>query len=183
MEDKNQNLLIEEIAQRTMQEYRTVIRSLFDTDSSEVVHNASLEHAAVILEEMVRRAKLSFFAIAKNLNEKAWNSKVVQALVEARRRGVVVELLVTDSDRQNLTHLKNWDATVIPCIKMVSEAVRKKEKLLHNFAVMDQKAFRYEVDQTKATAVFGANNPKYALSAFAWFLDLKKGAVPLAPVL
>lgn len=183
MGDKHQLVLSEGMVQRTMQEYRTVIRSLFDTNSSEIVHNASLDHAAVILEEMVRRAKLSFFAIAQNLNEKAWNNAVVNALAEANRRGIDVELLVTEKDKGKLSHLKKWNATIVPCIKMVSDEIRKVEDPLPNFAVMDQKALRYEVNQARATAAFSANIPKYALPAFDWFLSLKAGARPLLSVL
>lgn len=180
MKDNCKLALPEDIVKKTMQEYRIVIRSLFDTQSAEIVHNASLSHAAVILEEMVQRAKSTFYAIARNLNRTAWNSEVVQALVSAKRRGVEIELLVTDTDIGNFAHLKEWDETVRACIKMVSAGVRAGK--LPNFAVMDRKALRYEVDQAQATAAFCANNPKYALPAFEWFQMLKEGAEPLPSI-
>ena len=87
---------------------------------------------------------------------------------------------MTDTDEKKMEHLKHWDATVRQCVKKVSNEIRNTESELPNFAVMDQKAIRYEVDQEQATAAFSANNPQYAEPAFAWFQTLKRGALPLS---
>lgn len=171
--------LSEDIAKKTMHEYRVVIQSLLDTSSEDVVQNESLSHAAIILAEMARHAKNSFFAIAQSLNPEAWGGEVVQALADARRRNVDIELLVTETDENKLVHLRAWNDDVRACIKKVSAKILNLGFDLPNFAVMDGKALRFEVDKKCASATFCANVPQDALVAQGWFQTLKQGAVPL----
>lgn len=171
--------LPEDIAKKTMHEYRVVIRSLLDTNSEDVVQNESLSHAAIILAEMAQHAKNSFFAIAQSLNHEAWDEEVVQALADALRRGVDIELLVTDTDEANLAHLRSWNGEIRNCIKKVSAKILNLGFDLPNFAVMDGKALRFEVDKKCASATFCANVPRNALIAQGWFRTLKQGALPL----
>jgi hypothetical protein len=172
-------VLSSELREKVMREYRVIIRSLLDTNSQEIVENASLSHAAVILEEMVRHAKTSFIAVAQSLNKDAWNDQVVQALAEAKQRGVDIDLLVTNQDNASLAHLNDWDFSVRKCIRKISEKVRESGIHLENFAVMDRKALRFEVDKEHASAVFCANSPEAATTILKHFQCLKEEAIPL----
>lgn len=171
--------LPEDITKKTMREYREVIHSLLDNDSEDVVENGSLSHAAIILDEMVQHAKKSFFAIAQSLDSSAWDAAVVQSLADAKRRGVRIELLVTETDERNLTHLQMWDDEIRSCIMKVSDKIKSFGLDLPNFAVMDEKALRFEVDKQHACATFCANVPRRALIAANWFDTLKQDASPL----
>ena len=177
-----QNKSEEKFMEQMMHEYRVVIRSLLDAQSTDFVENASLSHAAVILEEMVRDAKTSFFAVADSLNPIAWNSDVVQSLSEAKRRGVDIELLVTTPDDASLSHLNGWDESVRSCIRRISDKVRRSGVELANFAIMDRRAFRFEMDKDRASAVFCANNKTFAAKLVDSFRFLKSDALSLAPV-
>ena len=75
-------------------EYRKTVRNLFDTGASDVIDNSSPRHAAILIEEMVRHAQVSFCAFAGRMNPDVWNANVMAALKEAIQRGVLVRLLV-----------------------------------------------------------------------------------------
>lgn len=172
-------VLSSELREKVMREYRAIICSLLDTNSPEMVENASLSHAAVILEEMARHATKSFFAIAHTLNPEAWNPAVVQSLADAQQRGVDIELLVTETDETHLAHLQAWDEGIRSRVMKISDKIKSFGLNLPNFSVMDEKALRFEVDKQHACAMFCANVPERALIAESWFKTIKQGALPL----
>lgn len=175
-------VLPEDVAKKVMHEYRVVIRSLLDTNSTDVVQNDSLRHAAVILEEMVKHAKTSFYAVAQTLNKTAWNNAVVQALAEAKRRDVDIELLVTNPDSASLAHLNGWDESIRTCIKTISDELRESSLELYNFAVMDRRSFRFERNKITGAALFCANNPEFSTAALNCFCVLKRNASSIASI-
>ena len=81
-------------AEAILLEYRKTVRNLFDTGASDVIDNSSPRHAAILIEEMVRHANVSFRAFAGRMNPTVWNLNVMDALDEAIKRGVDVQLLV-----------------------------------------------------------------------------------------
>lgn len=162
--------------ERMFDEYRRTVRNLFATGSSDVISNASPRHAAILIEEMVRHAKVSFRAFAGGMNPEVWNINVMDALDKAIARGVNVQLLV-ERDCEPILNGTMPD--------MVRRAVRRyvaangaAASRFSHCATGDCQSFRLEMNSEKKTAAFAANNPALASRVAAIFDNLLKESVP-----
>lgn len=147
-------------AEQMLDEYRRTVRNLFDTGSKDIISNASPRHAAILIEEMVRHANVSFRAFAGRMNPAVWNINVMDALGSAISRGVKVQLIV----EHGCEPIANGSMP-----DMVRRAVRRfvvadgiDSRRLSHCATGDSLSFRLEMDPEKKTAVFAANNPALA---------------------
>lgn len=156
--------------------YRALVRKLIESGSTHQLPNSSPKHAAIIIEEMVRHAKDSFVAVSDCFDSSVWGSEVVQALVEACRKGVSVGLLAVKSAE----HIDNWDPEVRSCVRRLSDDDAASDAKTANFAVMDKRALRLETDKSKFLASFFANNAELAGLAFERFGVLKGRSVAFA---
>lgn len=165
-------------AEAILLEYRKTVRNLFDTGASDVIDNSSPRHAAILIEEMVRHANVSFRAFAGRMNPTVWNLNVMDALDEAIKRGVDVQLLV----EQDCDPILNG---TMP--EMVRRAVRRCERTddlnpsqFAHCATGDRKSFRIEMDRDQKTAAFSANNPELAARVATIFDYLHSNSTPYA---
>lgn len=157
-------------AESILLEYRKTVRNLFDTGAPDVIDNSSPRHAAILIEEMVRHAQVSFCAFAGRMNPEVWNANVMAALEEAVRRGVLVRLLVEEK-------CLPADEGLMP--DSLKSTVRKfgsdiKASEYNHCAVADGQSFRFEINAAAASAVFSANNPSIAgrvLNIFGFLYD------------
>lgn len=159
-------------------EYRKTVRNLFDTGASDVIDNSSPRHAAILLEEMIRHANVSFRAFAGRMNPTVWNINVMGALNDAIERGVNVQLLV----EQDCEPIQNG---TMPDI--VRRAVRRclategfSPASFSHCATGDCQSFRLEMDRDKKTAAFAANNPALASRVATIFDYLQSKSVQYA---
>ena len=159
-------------------EYRKTVRNLFDTGASDVIDNSSPRHAAILIEEMVRHANVSFRAFAGRMNPTVWNLNVMVALEEAIKRGVDVQLLVEHDCDPILND-------TMP--ERVRRAVRRCQQSngfnpadFAHCATGDQQSFRIEMDRNQKTAAFSANNPELAARVASIFDYLHSQSVPYA---
>lgn len=137
-------------------EYRKTVQNVLDRKECGVVHNERPEHAAIILEEMAKRAKTSFYAFTRSLSSDVWNDAVITAVAEASKRGVDVRLLVTDC--------LNPSESRIPEVlqpRIWSVPSNEETKRIH-YAEMDSRAVRIENDVEQRKAFFSANAPDAA---------------------
>jgi len=118
--------------------YRTLVRDLLAAGNPGVVSNASMSHAPIILEELVRSSKKTLSAFCGRKDDAVWTSCVKRAVDAARRRGVDVQVL---------------DASMID--SQALEAVR-------SFAVADGHSLWLENGRESGDALFAINQPKIA---------------------
>lgn len=160
-------------------EYRKTVRNLFDTGASDVIDNSSPRHAAILIEEMVRHAQVSFRAFAGRMNPAVWNISVMNALSEAIARGVNVQLLV-EHDCDPILNGSMPD--------IVRRAVRRcgaasgnfNPKVFPHIATGDGQSFRMEMDPDAKTAAFAANNSAFASRIAGIFDYLLSMSIPYA---
>ena len=165
-------------AEAMLIEYRKTVRNLFDTGASDVIDNSSPRHAAILIEEMVRHAQVSFRAFAGGMNPVVWNISVMNALKEAIERGVNVQLLV-ERDCEPIVNGSMPD--------IVRRAVRRckasedfNPASFSHCATGDRQSFRMEMDQDAKTAAFSANNEGFASRIADIFDYLQTKSVPYA---
>lgn len=165
-------------AEAMLIEYRKTVRNLFDTGASDVIDNSSPRHAAILIEEMVRHAQVSFRAFAGGMNPAVWNISVMNALKEAIERGVNVQLLV-EHDCEPIVNGSMPD--------IVRRAVRRckasedfNPASFSHCATGDRQSFRMEMDQDAKTAAFSANNEGFASRIADIFDYLQTKSVPYA---
>lgn len=159
-------------------EYRKTVRNLFDTGASDVIDNSSPRHAAILIEEMVRHAQVSFRAFAGRMNPAVWNINVMNALCEAIARGVNVQLLV-EHDCDPILNGSMPDIVRRAVRRCVPSANFSPQDFPH-CATGDRQSFRMEMDPEERTASFAANNPAYASRIADIFDYLMSNSVPYA---
>lgn len=153
-------------------EYRKTVRNLFDTGASDIIDNSSPRHAAILIEEMVRHAQVSFRAFAGRMNPVVWNINVMNALSDAISRGVNVQLLV-EHDCEPIVNGTMPDIVRCAVRRCVAAAGFNPSQFSH-CATGDCQSFRLEMDPIQKTAAFAANNPALA-SRIAGIFDYLQG--------
>lgn len=147
-------------AEAMLLEYRKTVRNLFDTGASDVIDNSSPRHAAILIEEMVRHAQVSFRAFAGGMNPAVWNISVMNALKEAIERGVNVQLLV-EHDCEPIVNGSMPD--IVRCaVRRCKASGGFNPQDFSHCATGDRQSFRMEMDQDAKTAAFSANNEGFA---------------------
>lgn len=145
-----------DIQEALLNEYRQAVCAMLESEDTREIKNSSPKHAAIIIEEMIRHTKTSFFAIAQRMNPVVWSQRVINALAQAKKDGKEVSLLLLDSD--NISHLDGVDPIVKSCVRKLPRA----GMFQYNLAVMDDCAVRFEYDVANDHALFYANNRELA---------------------
>lgn len=152
-----------------LDEYRQVIRDRLASASPEFVENSNSDHASVILEEMIKSARVSFHAYAQSMNDVVWNERVIRALEMALHRGVTVRIVV--SDRCMPLEKSEMPDALLSCVMKSTCAEDVKTKINH-FAVADGRSLRWETDPCLRTAEFSADAGSLSRTAEKLFLEL-----------
>ncbi len=148
-----------------LREYRATVHNLLLTGDSGIVANSSSSHATIILEEMIKSAQMSFVASAEGMSATVWTDSVLRLLSEAKMRGVSVRLLVKDECIPLVAG--RLPENLRECVRKANNEQREGEFL--NLAVVDNKAFRLEMDELEKRAAFCANMPEQAGKMVRWF--------------
>ena len=154
--------------------YRTTVRNMLASTEPGVVPNASNKHASIIIEELIKSAKLRFFAYCGKLSCDVWSQTIIDQLVLATMRGVDVQIIVADE----------INATLPPALKSAVRILNLSEikdcraafENINHFAVADGKSFRLEKDKTMRTAIFAANRPDVAREVEDIFAVLRENS-------
>lgn len=148
---------------RLMNEYRANVVALFENESSDLAGNSSYRHAAVLIEEMVKHAKTTFYAFAGRMNPIVWNDAVMSALDKAKSNGVDIKLVIEEKCEPiiNGTMPENLRC----CVRKARPDIlaRLRDELSH-CASGDGKSLRIETNSEQKTAIFSANRPDMATS-------------------
>ena len=148
-----------------LREYRLTVRNLLLTADRGIVANSSPRHATIILEEMIKASTHSFIASAERMSGKVWTDEVLRLLCEARRRGVIVRLLVEEECAPLVEGRLPRD--LAECIRKVAKEHMTDDFL--NLAVSDGTAYRLEMDKATKKAAFCANGGENAVAMSEWF--------------
>ena len=142
------------LQERLLVEYRNAIRGMLNSEKFSRIENSSPKHAAIIIEEMIKKADHSFCAVAQRMNPVVWSPRVIDALTKAAARGVAVSILVVAAGE--LSHLDNIPANLRSHIRRAASP----DAIGINFAIMDAKAVRVEHDVVNDRATFCVNEPE-----------------------
>ncbi|MBO7683617.1 MAG: hypothetical protein J6T51_02700 [Kiritimatiellae bacterium] len=152
--------------------YRTTVRNMLASDKPGLVPNASYRHASIIIEELIRSARRSFFAYCGKMSCDVWTVEVMEQLRLAISRGVDVHIVMTDAVEvppflNGRVHTLNLDK---------QGAYREAYESIQHFAVVDGKSLRMEKDPATREAVFAANRPDFAVELERIFYSLRAAA-------
>ena len=152
--------------------YRTTVRNMLASDKPGLVPNASYRHASIIIEELIRSARQSFFAYCGKMSCDVWTVEVMEQLRLAISRGVDVHIVMTDAVEvppflNGRVHTLNLDK---------QGAYREACESIQHFAVVDGKSLRMEKDPATREAVFAANKPDLAGELEKIFCSLRNVA-------
>ncbi len=152
--------------------YRTTVRNMLASDKPGLVPNASYRHASIIIEELIRSARQSFFAYCGKMSCDVWTVEVMEQLRLAISRGVDVHIVMTDAVEvppflNGRVHTLNLDK---------QGAYREAYESIQHFAVVDGKSLRMEKDPATREAVFAANKPDLAGELEKIFCSLRNVA-------
>lgn len=151
--------------------YRTTVRNMLANDKPGVVPNASYRHASIIIEELVRSAKQSFFAYCEKLSSDVWSRRVLDQLQAAIIRGVEVRIILTEEPDSDMPDFMKGHIKILR-ISQLGENQASYEAIEH-FAVVDGKSLRLEQNKRTREALFAANRPDVAHELEEIFLHLR----------
>ncbi len=163
--------------------YKTYIKNLAESNSTEHFLNPGPQHAAVVLSNLFNTAEASVVLYSGNLNGEISKDTTYQSSVyNFLCRGGDLKILLEDYDN-------NSDA---PMLKMLKSAKTNHYKVIAkkhpfflehketqekvHFAVADGKAYRYEHDTDNYLATGSFNNPENAMPLTQLFLDMFQDA-------
>lgn len=165
-------------------------------DSTEPFSNGQSSHAAIIFAEMLRRAQNRVLVFCRELSREVFDAErdIIPNLRSALARNVDVSIIVqeTPTSKQFLEFAKKYredpelpgEVSIVGC----DDALQRIKDINLNFAVMDRKAIRAEVDKSKCEAIACANSPDSAKTlienfrTIQSFITLNGGGIDLLGV-
>jgi hypothetical protein len=154
--------LPEEQNEEELQSYRQTIERLAELDSSEFFGNSKAAHAAVIFATFFKRSKEEVAIFCKDLSRKVYDNKIViDELEKALARKIKVDIITQSEPNKGMIFQKiaEWKMKGLPITLRTVSVNSPIAEFPENFAVMDQKAFRFESDRKTPTAFACMNNP------------------------
>ena len=149
--------------------YRAVFRRMLETNSTRIIQNDSTSHAIILIEELLNTAKQTVYIYCSKLDEKVWsNPRVLNALVRALDR--CVKFNVMTQEEVSNSNLAQKALSERGCPASVAKSSFAKE----NFIVVDERAFRLEVDTGDRKGFACANSPVNATTLIEIFKKMKE---------
>lgn len=125
-----------------LEKYRKAVKLLFEVGSKEPISNSQPDHASILIEEFFRHATQSMRILCRRLSESVYaRPELIDAACDAIKRGVDVKIIIQEDKPQSTNFAKMIIENGGLLFSSTSEAVKNAQV---NFAVMDQRAFRYE---------------------------------------
>lgn len=162
------------IQEKRLAEYKRLIEGLNKAQSREIFSNGRPEHAAAIFAEFFRTARVQVHIFCRNLKSEVYGRpEVLEALASALGRKVRVSILCQEPpETPSIVNLAGTEGLTV---QMVTKDEAKKTKV--NFAVMDHRAFRIEVNNDNQEAVASMNRPDVCKDLLKGFGDFAHGCV------
>lgn len=157
-----------------MDDYRRQIDRLISKSDGEVLLNGSVSHAAMVIERMLSRAHEQVLVMTRNLDPLIYCDDVTsRAALNFVRSGKTFKILIDEYDDKDQRDRDNpYFSQLLKLgggfeLRQVPEGLR--DSIALNFAVMDDRGFRIEKDETGATAVVSFGNKSMADRLVALF--------------
>lgn len=152
--------------------YRQMIDAAAESGERKIISNKDPRHAAYLVETFFKRAKRHVRIYTSRLARKIGSEQVYaspQLIDEARamlaKDGSQVSIIVQD-DLDVDEGMKVIDHPLIAALSHADARLRvfqyDAERQFDDFAVMDESAYRAEIDGDKATAIANFGNPEFA---------------------
>ena len=154
-----------------LKSYRDAVRGMLESSSKTEILNYNTEHAVIILEEMVRFSKKSFFVLCRELNGDVWTRGLLAQLEAKQKEGVDVRIMTLGRPK-NTTSVQT---------QQIDINKRNPAEIWYNFAVADGQAYRFENDLTNRKALFCANDQHHASKLVDVFNTLSADSVTITP--
>lgn len=154
--------------------FKKLVEKCRQTESTQIIHNASFEHAKVLFKNL--------FQIARENNERIrittgvlrddFYGELVDDLKACLEKKVEVEVLVLEPK----CNLKSSSfATALKKYGGKLSQLTKSVKGTPHFIVVGEKRFRFEQDHDNTTAIASFNNPQIGAMLNNIFIELKHG--------
>ncbi len=146
-----------------LEAYRANVERLAELGSSEIFSNSRPAHAVIILETFFKYAKERVVVFCQKLSTRTYGGrKLIDQVEKALRRGVNVNVVIQENpESQDFVGAANrWKAQGLPISVSKAKVIDPPAEV--NFAVMDQKAYRFEQDRDTPEAFACMNDPKSA---------------------
>jgi hypothetical protein len=146
--------------------YKKHVDELFESHSSQIITNDLAEHGEVLISSFFRRAQREIVILSYNLKSSYYTTPdVVGAIVDALDRGVMVRILTQRSPMavgliSELNRFKEAHTELVEIRQCEEQS--EGANIPYNFAVMDDKAYRYESDREGIKAIACAHGPTVA---------------------
>lgn len=164
------------------QMYRDTVNRLMAAGSAEFIQNGQHRHAAILMESFFNHALTSVKILCLNLDKTVFDRpEVIEAAENALKRKVAIEIIVQDEIQagsqfeQKITGVWKEKCYPVTIRSNAKSIISELYSIKVNFAVMDDKAIRYEEDSSDLKAIACMNNPQIAASLNRAFQSLKKG--------
>ena len=149
--------------------YKQNIERLMLTGSSELIANSLPEHAAALLACFFRHAASEIKIVCTQLRDIVWDApELLTAMRSAARNGRTIQIVVRNSPERESQFVRAFqeEQRNTPGKLFIQLDGQSHSdlipKLRNDFAVMDQKAYRWETDGKDVTAVACMNDPNLA---------------------
>jgi hypothetical protein len=165
----------------TLEEYRDYVQMLARKRDGEAFYNESLDHAAVIVENMFGSSRSRISILTENLIPRMFGPKEVLEKVKlflSDPRHTLQVLYERDVSPGN-PFLESIRMSANAKVRRVPEDVQEKYKF--HFLVMDGDSYRYSKDKTEPSAVAAFGDKTGAANLEAIFSTLWKQSEPRAP--
>jgi hypothetical protein len=156
-----------------LKDYRDGVRKLFELNSPKIISNSMPGHAAILFEAFFDYAQDHVLILCRHLNAEVFDREfVVDAAKRALNRNVLVSILTQEEPQA-----KRFVDAIEP-LKLTKKysleraATEKGQSLPFNFAVMDERAFRFEGDRGEVQAEASMNCPQVATRLVKMFEEL-----------
>lgn len=157
--------------------YEKLVRSMLESGNSDEISNGKPEHAAVIFKLFFEFAAAKVLIFCKDLNSSVFDDeRILMAAKKAVGNGVSIRVIAQREVQKN--KFSDWlsatanSGTSVSFKKSVGDSF--SAKLTANFAVMDERAFRLEPNNTniQATACMNDTKGAKALASIFQAMDL-----------
>lgn len=143
-----------------LDDYRANVAALFADDSPLIIENKDRDHAAILISTLFNKAQKSAYVLSRKLESQFYARQEIQAaILGAIDRGVIVKI-VTQEEPETTDLLRKLKAKAPEKVFFkVAHPDSPEASVEFNFAIVDEKSFRFETNRDACEAFASANNP------------------------
>lgn len=137
--------------------YEQVFAEMLATDSSEMISNASAQHAIVLIRQLLCHAGRTVKVFCKSLAEDVWGDEsVLKAIREAQANDVQLTFVTQTgvTNEKLLSLLRGYEKASVRRYRFETPKA--------NFILIDDKSFRFEPDPDRREGFAYARSPENA---------------------